>query len=79
MAQGRCPYYFEQSRTFGGSQARPERKAQGQIPLIPYCEHKHSPARRLDVLKKIGAANSLTCGGDLAKCQVPPPLRLDTG
>ena len=69
MLHDRCPYYFEQSKRLPG-----QREA---IPLA-YCEHKHSPARRTDVLGAAkGGQSVLTCGGDFARCQVPGRLRLD--
>ncbi len=49
-----------------------EMHAQGQTTVrVPYCAHRNSPMPRHLVMKVLGAANILTCGGDLDKCQVP--------
>lgn len=65
-----CPYYFEY---------KPEKGQPGSVrhTAIPYCRHKHSPARLPEVLFMRGGRKVLGCGGDLQKCQVPPGERLD--
>jgi hypothetical protein len=57
-----CPYFTE---------------ARDGLELIPYCGHKHSPARLADLLHVSGGASALRCGGNLRWCHIPVEKQLD--
>lgn len=59
MVYDLCPYFAERPNGLG---------------LIPYCQHKHSPAPLAGIH---GGDSTLKCGGRLQFCEVPVEKQLD--
>ena len=68
-----CPFYNEERRISESRELRADRQVHATVTRVHWCSHKHSP-----VPKGIIFGNKLlSCGGSLAKCQVPVEKRGD--
>lgn len=69
-----CPFYKRRTEHLRSNEMRPDQQVAITTVPIPWCAHPHSPVPER-ATHVIGGAHLLRCGGDLAKCQVPPEWR----
>jgi hypothetical protein len=68
----KCPYYRVHVRQLENDEVHSHQQSiEGTTQRIPWCNHKHSPAKEADVTDRFGGAGILHCEGNLEKCQVP--------
>jgi hypothetical protein len=67
-----CQFYNLYTKELQSNEIRPDRQS-SDLPVInvPFCNHKHSPLPRDKVAHIIRGQISLTCNGEISKCQVP--------
>lgn len=74
IAMANCPN-FKQTRV-NGPVMHPIGGARSQSStLVNWCSHSATPAQERIALTTIGGDKLLTCGGDLARCQIPQHKR----
>jgi hypothetical protein len=61
----KCPFY----------QLHSQQPAEGSLHPITWCSHTQSPVSFVIATETVGPSEKLTCGGELAKCQIPIELR----
>jgi len=70
-----CPYYREYRRRLRKDEAPVDAPLRWMT--VPYCLHKHSPARLDEIGNMPQAWTTLCCGGSVDRCQIPVGERLD--
>ncbi len=63
-----CKFYKQRTEVLPSGEIHSHQQNVNITIQPKWCTHKHSPVSSPRVL---GAGTLLTCGGDLAKCQVP--------
>jgi len=76
-AVGECVFYHEERKIIKSREIRADRQVNAIVKQIPWCAHMHSPVSKEIATAVIGGGNLLSCGGSLAKCQVPLEKRGD--
>lgn len=70
---GKCQFYNLYTVELPSNELRVDRQT-SSFPhnQVRVCDHKHSPLSRNKITKGLSGQISLTCNGELSKCQIPP-------